>query len=57
MGGHVKANASHPRGHGVSGSALSSLKQGKGFDPSLCMENLSWGALYPSVGRSGASVD
>jgi len=47
----------YPRGHGVSGSALSSLKQVQGFDPSLCMENLSWGALYPSVGRPGASVD
>jgi len=45
------------QGHGVSGSTLSSLKQGQGFDPSLCMENLSWGALYPSVGRPGASVD
>jgi hypothetical protein len=47
----------NPRGHGVSGSTLSSLKQGQGFDPFLCMKNLSWWALYPSVGRPGASVD
>ena len=47
----------YPRGHGVSGSTLSSLKQGQGFDPFLCMKNLSWRALYPSVGRPGASVD
>jgi hypothetical protein len=47
----------NPRGHGVSDSALSSLKQGQGFDPFLCMENLFWGALYPSLGRLGASVN
>ena len=33
MGGHVKVNASHPRGHGVSGSALSSLSKVRGSTP------------------------
>jgi hypothetical protein len=47
----------HPSGHGVSGSVLSSLKQGLGFDLFLCMKNLFWGALYPSVDRPGVNVD
>jgi hypothetical protein len=47
----------HPSGHGVSGSVLSPFKQGSGFDLFLCMKNLFWGTLYPSVDRPGASVD
>lgn len=47
----------HPSGHGVSGLVLSPLKQGSRFDLFLCMKNLFWGALYPSVDRPGASVD
>lgn len=47
----------HPSGHGVSGSVPSPLKQDPGFDLSLCMENLSWGALYLSMDRPGASMD
>ena len=47
----------HPSGHGVSGSVLSPLKQGSGFDLFLCMKNFFWGALYPSVDRPGVNVD
>jgi hypothetical protein len=47
----------HPSGHGVSGLVLSPLKQGSRFDLFLCMKNLFWGTLYPSVDRPGASVD
>jgi len=57
---HLNSNSIfffYPRGHGVSGSALLSFKQGQGFDLSLCMKNLFWGALYSSMGQPGASMN